>query len=231
MNPRTLRKLGGERPPFPAARLLAAASGSALLYYGLRRRGPLPLFAAMTGGALLVRSLRKVRIRGIGSMGGGAHACEVCKNLYIDAPVARVFDTLATHENWPLLMRHVRHARALGGGRSHWIVAGPAGIFLEWDSEMTLCQPNEVLAWRTVKSSAVAHAGILRFEPAGRGTRLDLQMIYSPPGGAVGYALARLFSTDAQTEIDQDLLQLKSFLEAGAPPVPGSSYQAVISAG
>ena len=228
MNRRVFRKLGGERPPFPAARLLAAASGSALLYYGLRRRGPLPLSAAITGGALLVRSLRKLRIRGIGS--GGAHACEVCKNLYIEAPVARVFATLATHENWPLLMRHVRHARALDGGRSHWIVAGPAGIFLEWDSEMTLCQPNEVLAWRTVKDSAVAHAGILRFEAAGRGTRLDLHMIYNPPGGAVGYALARLFSTDAQTEIDQDLLRLKSFLEAGAPPVPGSSCQAVIAA-
>jgi len=218
MSPRIFPKLGGERSPFPAARLLAAAAGGALLYYALPRRGSLPLSAAITGGALLARSLRKARTRSIGS--SGAHACEVCKNLYIDAPVARVFATLATHENWPLLMRHVRHARALGSGRSHWIVAGPAGIFLEWDSEMTLCQPNEVLAWRTVKSSAVAHAGVLRFEPAGRGTRLDLQMTYDPPGGAVGYALARLFSTDAQTEIDQDLLQLKSFLEAGAPPVP-----------
>jgi uncharacterized membrane protein len=41
---------------------------------------------------------------------------------------------------------------------------------------------------------------------------------YSPPGGRVGAAVARLLGADAETEIRQDLRRFKQLLEAGETP-------------
>jgi uncharacterized membrane protein len=115
-------------------------------------------------------------------------------------------------------MRNVRSVRLHADGRSHWSVAGPAGATVEWDSETTVCKPNEVLAWQTVANAPIAHAGSIRFERAGSGTRLDIQMSYHPPGGALGHGIAKLFGADPKRELDEDLLRLKTFLETGGVP-------------
>src|SRR6185312_15068759 len=69
---------------------------------------------------------------------------------------------------------------------------------------------------RTV-SSAVRHEGSIRFEAHNGGTRLEIQLSYAPPGGALGHALARFLGADPKTELDEDLLRLKSFVESGKP--------------
>lgn len=67
-------------------------------------------------------------------------------------------------ENFPKIMAHIREVRETGDGRSHWTVAGPAGVPIEWDTEVTARVPNEVIAWRTLPGSLVGHDGIVRFE-------------------------------------------------------------------
>jgi uncharacterized membrane protein len=81
----------------------------------------------------------------------------------------------------------------------------------------TRLEPNRLLAWRTVSNAAVRHTGSIRFEPHNGGTRLDIQLSYKPPGGALGHGVARLFGADPKTELDEDLLRLKSFIESGKP--------------
>jgi uncharacterized membrane protein len=152
----------------------------------------------------------------IGAKGG--NAIPVHKTLRVNAPVDQVFQLLARYENFPLFMRNVRQVHAHRNGRSHWIVAGPAGVSVEWDAVTTRFEPNRLLAWRTVSNSAVRHAGNIRFEPQNGGTRLEIQLSYNPPAGALGHVVARLFGADPKTELDEDLLRLKSFLESGKPP-------------
>jgi uncharacterized membrane protein len=50
---------------------------------------------------------------------------------------------------------------------------------------------------------------------AGRGTRVRVRLQYSPPGGKLGAAVARLMGADAATEIRQDLQRFKHLVEAG----------------
>jgi uncharacterized membrane protein len=201
----------------PATRMLTGTSGMALLYSGLRLRSPLGLLTIVAGGALLARSLSNVPIGRLAGL-SGRRAIDIRKTLYVEAPLYQVFETLAQYENFPAFMRNVRHVRELGNGRSHWVVSGPADIAVEWDSETTAYRPNELLAWRTVRNASIAHAGIIRFEQAGSGTRLHIQMTYNPPAGAAGHIVARLFGSDPKSELDQDLMRLKTYLETGVTP-------------
>jgi uncharacterized membrane protein len=148
----------------------------------------------------------------------GGNVIPVHKTLRVNAPVDQVFQLMARYENFPLFMRNVRHVRAHPDGRSHWIVGGPAGVSVEWDAMTTRREPNRLLAWRTVSNAAVRHAGNIRFEPKNGGTRLEIQLSYQPPAGALGHVVARLFGADPKTELDEDLLRLKSFLESGKLP-------------
>jgi uncharacterized membrane protein len=206
----------------PATRLLAGVSGAGLLLIGGsqfagRHAHPLLGFSALAlGGALVARSASNAPLRQL--VGGGGRAIEIRKTMFVQAPVEKVFAALADYENYPSFMRNVRSVRMFSDVRSHWEVAGPGGVSVEWESETTAFKPNELLAWRSVAHSAVTHAGIIRFSHARDGTRLDIQMTYSPPGGALGHLVAKLSGADPKKELDEDLLRLKSFLESGVPP-------------
>lgn len=74
------------------------------------------------------------------------------------------------------------------------------------------------MAWRTVPGATVAHAGMIQFERVNGGTRLDIKMSYSPPAGVFGHVVAKLFGADPKTELDEDVLRMKTFLETGKAP-------------
>ena len=103
---------------------------------------------------------------------------------------------------------------------SHWRAHGPGGTIVEWDAEIINEVPNKVIGWRSLEGSDVVSAGSVNFDDAGpgRGTRVRVHLQYSPPGGKVGAAVARLFGRDAATEIREDLRRFKQLIEAGEVP-------------
>lgn len=206
----------------PAARLLAGTCGGGLMLIGARQilgtrdRGLFGGIALAVGSLLLARSITNAPVRRLVGI-TDRYAIDIRKTMHVEAPIEEVFEVLADYENFPAFMRNVRSVSRYSDGRSHWVVAGPAGVPIEWDAETTACEPDELLAWRTVAHSAVAHAGIIRFERAGAGTRLHIEMTYAPPAGALGHVVVKLFGADPKTELDQDLVRLKTFLETGVP--------------
>jgi uncharacterized membrane protein len=209
----------------PALRLFTVAGGTALALWGMRQRGTLGFATMIAGGTLVLRSSTNVPLRRLTGAQERA-AIDIQKTIHVDVPVEQVFEVLSHYENFPAFMRNVRRVKVLPNGRSHWVVAGPAGFSVEWDAETTACIPNEFLAWRTVRGATVEHAGSIRFEHAGPGTRLMIRMSYHPPGGAVGHVIAKLFGADPKTELDEDLMRLKSFLETGIEPHDAAAHRA-----
>jgi uncharacterized membrane protein len=103
--------------------------------------------------------------------------------------------------------------------QSHWTVAGPAGVPVEFDAEVSAFVPNEAFAWRTIEGSPVAHAGLVRFDPVGDGdTRVHIRMSYNPPGGWIGHGVAAAFGADPKRSLDADLVRIKTLIETGRPP-------------
>jgi uncharacterized membrane protein len=203
----------------PAARLVGGAAGGMLLGRGLYTGGVSGILGILAGGALLARSGTNMPLqRWLGFTGVRGMTVHIHKTVRVNAPVDQVFQTLSVYENYPRFMRNVRSVELHPDGRTRWCVAGPAGMSLEWESVTTEFEMNRLLAWRTTDSTPIQHAGTMRFEAVNGGTRVDIQMSYCPPGGALGHAVAALFGADPKSELDQELLRLKSFLETGKTP-------------
>jgi uncharacterized membrane protein len=211
----------------PAARLLAGVAGGALATASLRVDGPLTprkAILGLLGAALVVRSVTNMPFARLVGVGEGRRAVTVRKSITIAAPVDDVFNWLLAWERWPHWMSHVRQVRSHGasaavGERTHWVVDGPAGTTVEWDAETTRFVPPALIAWQTVERSPVPHTGALTLTPTDAGaTRLDVELMYTPIGGAGGQALATLLRRDPKHQLDDDLARLKTTIETGHPP-------------
>jgi len=203
----------------PAARLLTTLTGGALMGLCLRRRDAFGVAAGTLGFGLMARGITNVETSRIIGIGGGRRAIDFHKTINIEAPVERVFELWKNSDNFPHFMTNVREVRNLGDGRSQWTVAGPAGLSVKWNAVVTEFIPNKIIAWKSEPGSAIANAGIVRFEPSnGAGTRVTIRMSYNPPAGAVGHALAKIFGANPKREMAQDLLRMKTMIETGRPP-------------
>ena len=189
--------------------------GGMLALYGLTRRGTLASLFRTVGTGLLVGSAgRESLVGSVLPRVDRRRAVDIQKTLHIDAPVEQVYAFWSNYENFPLFMSHVREVEDLGGGRSRWSVSGPGGVPIEWNAVLTQQGFNEVIAWRSEPGSMLENAGIIRFTPAGIGTRVDLRFCYHPPAGGAGQAVAELLGTDPRAKLNDDLGRMKALLEA-----------------
>lgn len=202
----------------PAARLLAVLTGGAMTMYGARRRDPIGATLAVAGAGLLARAATNLETKRLTGLGAKRRAVDVQRTVNVAVPIERAFQFWSNYENFPAFMSHVREVEDVGGGRSKWVIEGPAGISVEWIAEETERISNEVIAWRTQEGSAIGHAGIVRFAPTDDGgTRIDLKMSYNPPAGALGHAVLSLLGSNPRQRMIDDLARMKTALETGIP--------------
>ena len=200
----------------PAWRSLAGAIGAGLTVAGWIRGGVHGLALGTTGAGMFARAVTNRDLRTLVGVGGANRGVVVQKSLHIAAPVDEVYRHW-TIENFPNWMSHVRSVRALGEGRYHWVVDGPAKVSVEWDSEITHAVENRELEWRAVPGSSVDNAGRVHFGPEGNGTRVQVTICYMPIGGLVGHAIARALGADPGSRMDDDLMRFKGLIETGNP--------------
>ena len=201
-------------PWAPSSRAGAGALGAGMLTYGYLCGGLRGFVYSLIGGGLIARATTN---RELASLVKG-EALPVEKTIRIAAPVEQVFAYWRNLENFPQWMSHVREVRYIGGDRYHWAVDGPAGVPIEWDSELLNVSDNREMTWRSVEGAAVSHTGRVRFEPDGDGTRVHVQLRYAPMGGVIGHVVAKAFGVDPKSEMDDDLQRLKSLVETGRVP-------------
>jgi uncharacterized membrane protein len=197
----------------PTQRAAAGAFGAGLAAYGYLRGGLKGMLLCLLGGGLLARATTNQELTSLGDSRG----ILVEKTIHVEAPVDEVFAYWRNLENLPQWMSHVREVRYLGGDRYHWAVDGPAGMPVEWDSELLNVVDNQEMTWRSVEGSQVENTGRVRFSPESGGTRVHVHLRYMPPGGALGHIVAKAFGVDPKTEMNDDLTRMKSAIERGKP--------------
>ena len=199
----------------PAMRLLTSAGGSLLTLYGMTRRGVRKPLLSTAGLVLTARGLTNLDPRSLLGLGLGENAIHINKAINIDAPIDEVYAFWRNFENFPMFMNHVKEVSS-EGDMSTWKVAGPAGSSFEFQSQITQDVPNQLIGWETLPESQIHHSGFVRFDENWDGsTRVSVQMNYVPPAGALGHAVAQLFSVDPRQAMHEDLVRLKSLLEEG----------------
>lgn len=201
----------------PTARLLAASAGGALMAYCVKRRDPVGVTAGTLGFCLFMRGLTRAQSTRR-DPATEHHPIDIRKTINIDAGVERVFEFCTNLENLPRFMRNVSEVRRTADRRYHWTVTGRSGATIEWDAEIVMFVPNQILAWRTAPGSLIEHAGIIYFDAeAEHGTCLNIEVSYNPPAGIIGRALAELFGANPKMELDEDLGRMKNMLETEKP--------------
>lgn len=201
--------------PWVGARVVGDAMDLGLLGVGLLTGGTsrlrLAAAAAAVGGvtALDVRQAKRM----VETEGG----LDVTHTVTINRPSDELYRFWRDVENLPRVMPFVDSVNATDPQHSHWIARTPFGQVVEWDSEIVEDRMNERIGWRSLESSPVWHAGVIRFSPAtgGRGTVVGVEMTYRTPLGTVGDIVALLFRGALREQMNLALRPFKQLMETG----------------
>ena len=152
---------------------------------------------------------------------GGAldrnHALRVARSITVNCSLEECYRWWRDITNLPRVMRHIESVEVTGDRRSHWVVSGPRGGRLQWDSEITIDEPAKAIAWHALEGADVDNSGSVHFEPApaGRGTIVRVAFHYCPPVGRLGAVFAKLIGREAEVELAKALRRFKQLMETG----------------
>ncbi len=144
-------------------------------------------------------------------------AVEARSAITVNASPEAAYAAWRDFEALPAFMYHLESVEVTADGCSRWVAKAPLGTTVEWDAEIVEDVPGERIAWRSAEGASVANAGTVRFRPApgGRGTEVHVELRYSPPLGAVGAVVAKLFGEEPNQQLADDLRRFKQLLETG----------------
>jgi uncharacterized membrane protein len=141
-------------------------------------------------------------------MGTVSHYVEV------EVPAERAYAWWRGLTNLPQIMPDVEEVTSAGPDMTHWRVKGPLGKSVEWDARIIEDVPNAKIAWASTGGD-VETSGAVRFDDHGTKTGVEVSMEYDPPAGAVGEAVAKVFS-DPQDKVEKAAAAFKQTIESAS---------------
>lgn len=207
-------------------RWLSMAAGIGLAAYGASRRRTAGWALAGAGALLFRRGLtghcHTYEMLGLNTAGTGedtrralrgSAGVKVDESVTINRSISELYRFWRNLENLPQFMSHLESVERVTDTLSRWRAKGPAGTDLEWNAEIINEVPDQVIGWKSIEGSDVVSAGSVNFDEVGGGTRVRVRLQYSPPGGKLGAAVARLMGNDPATQIREDLQRFKQIVE------------------
>lgn len=134
------------------------------------------------------------------------------KTIIVSAPVSKVYDVFSHFDRFPEFMDNLKSVEMKGDRLSHWVAKGPLGTSVEWDAETTLLEENKRIAWNSRDNGDITTSGQVTFtELENNQTQIHVLIKYEPPAGAVGEAVAKIFS-NPQSQLEEDLERFKTIV-------------------
>lgn len=137
----------------------------------------------------------------------------------VDRPCMELYRAWRSFEQLPRFFSDLESVTPAGDGHTHWVLKLPSGQRVEWDSEIVNDLPGQLIAWKTVGDSDVAHAGSVHFREVDGGTEVRVVIDYEPPGGSAQplvAAFARLFGGAPEAKLAKELRSFKEKFERRA---------------
>ena len=162
----------------------------------------------------------------------------VVKEVLVNAPVTKVYEFWRNFENFSRFMENIESIQVTGPDESHWKMKGPLGKTIEWDAKTTSAQENKKIAWQSTGGDIETHGAVTFETISDTQTKVTVGLEYTPPGGVIGEAVAKLFS-NPETQLEEDLNRFKSVAESngfaqgmsdGEPAVGEGSYTNSVTA-
>jgi uncharacterized membrane protein len=209
--------------------------GGALVVRGLSRGGAGGIATALLGGALVQRGATGhcpvygalgldsseegggAMEGGMSGLLGGTREVRVEAVATVNRPAAELYRFWRDAGNLPRFMSSLESVQPENDRRARWTLKPPVGPTIDFDAEITHEAEGEHIAWRSADSAVVEHTGEVRFRelPTGRGTEVRMKLDFTPPAGAVGAGIARLFDGATEMQLRADLKRFKQLMETG----------------
>jgi uncharacterized membrane protein len=141
----------------------------------------------------------------------------VGRTVTINKPRSEIYAFWRDFRNLSRVMENIERIDVVDPRRSHWVVKGPGGKTVEWDSVVTEDEPDRLIAWQSVEGSDISNRGQVEFfdSAPGRGTMVRATIAYDPPGGMIGEWIAKILQREPNVQARRDLRRLKQYLETG----------------
>lgn len=199
-----------------------------------RRRRPRPGFGSAATGVLALAALAGVgvalatrpdrnrrpddapfRSRRRAARRGGQVV--VGRAVTVNKPRAELYAFWRDFQNLPRFAEGVERVTATGPATSRWTLSGPGGRTLDVEVRVTEARDGELIAFASAPGAPVEMSGRVTFKdaPPGRGTIVDEEIAYRPPGGELGRLALKLTQTEPRIRARRDLKRLKMLMETG----------------
>jgi uncharacterized membrane protein len=141
----------------------------------------------------------------------------VARAVTIDRQPEELYAFWRKFSNLAQIMQDIERIDVIDEMRSHWVVKGPAGQEVEWDSIVTEDVPNRRIAWRADEGADIENFGWVEFRdgPTGRGTEVHALIAYDAPGGLLGRLIAKALQHEPNTQARRELRRFKQLMETG----------------
>lgn len=151
---------------------------------------------------------------------GAAAAPAVERWITIGRSADELYRLWREPETLPRVVGSLAEVTMQGPDRARWVVRGPGGRQLAWETQVVEDRPGELVRWESLAGAAVPNEGEVRFRPAPQdwGTEVTLHFRFEPPGGALGAAAAKLLDAVPGTLAGIALRRFKSLAETGEIP-------------
>lgn len=141
----------------------------------------------------------------------------VARAITIDRTADELYAFWRDFSNLAPIMNDIERIDVISPTQSHWVVKGPAGKSLEWDSQVVEDLPGRRIAWKSAEGADVDNHGWVEFRPAPgkRGTEVHALISYDAPGGLLGRLIAKALQHEPNTQARRELRRFKQLMETG----------------
>lgn len=216
-------------------RVLSAVGGGALALLALRRRGVSGLALGVAGAELLRRGATG-HCRVYDALGvSTAHrdvdhrddvtsraatvnarkAVKIEQRTIVHRPADELYALWRDFSRLPRFMRYLDSVTCSDALHSHWVARLPGGKHIEWDAEIVNDIEGRLIAWKTVGSPDIAHAGSVHFTPLADGDATEVRVVfdYEPPAARTIGVIAGHVGLTPETLVTDDLRRFKEAAE------------------
>ncbi len=199
-------------------------TGGAMVLLGLNQRSLRGALLALAGGGLAYQGATSQKSLSDTVSDAVSQSLELGTSKQVEKTVtilnktpAELYNVWRNFENLPTFMKHLQSVQVIDQTHSHWIAKAPLDSSVEWDAIIVSDQKDHLIAWSSVEGSDIDNSGFVRFQvaPIGRGTEVKVVLEYTPPGGTVGTAIAKIFGEAPDQQLGDELRHFKMLMEAG----------------
>ena len=141
----------------------------------------------------------------------------VGRSVTINRPRTELFALWRDFQNLPTFMENVEKIEFTDNDRAVWTIKARVGTRVEIETEISEVVENSSISWRSTEGSQIKTEGTVSFvdAPGDRGTIVTADIGYTPPGGDIGRAIAKLFAVGPNIQARHELKRFKMLMETG----------------